>query len=130
MSHDPSMFHVVSVNLSKCHSALLSLLSTSTVDCLLIQEPPWTISTPLHSDSDLASVAHHCALHYPAWSSIALPPPYVASNHCPYIMIDWQCSLPFSFLIAPVSQFYFLLSVDVSAPNFSLRLVNFYHHVP
>ena len=130
MSYDPSVFRVVSVNLGKRHSALLSLLSTSTVDCLLIQEPPWTISTPLHSDSDPAGIVHRQAVHHPAWSSLAPPPPYVALNHGPHVMIYWFHSLPFSFTLALGPQFYFFLSVDVLAPHFSLRLLNFYHHVP
>ena len=130
MSYDPSVFREVSVNLGKRHSALLSLLSTSMADCLLIQEPPWTILTTLHSDSNPVSISCHCALHHPAWSSLAPPPLYVANNHGPYVMIYWRCSLPFSFSLAPISQFYFLLSIDILASNFSLKLVNFYHHVP
>ena len=65
MQHDPLSFVVMSVNLGKCHMALLSLLSTSSVDCILIQEPPWTISTPLHSDLDPSGIPHHQALHHP-----------------------------------------------------------------
>ena len=130
MSHDPSVFRVVSVNLSKRHSALLSLLSTSTVDCLLIQEPLWTISTPLCSDSDPDGVARHRAIHHPTWSSLAPPPPYVVTNHGPHVMIYWRRSLPFSFSLAPIPQFYFLLCIDVTTLGFSIWLVNFYHHVP
>ena len=130
MSHDPLSFHVMSVNLGKRHAALLSLLSTSTADCILIQEPPWTISTPLRSDSDPAGVSRYQPLRHPAWSCLFPPPPYVALNHGPHVIIYWCSSLPFSFCLAPMPQLYFLMGVDVSAPGFSLRLVNFYHHVP
>ena len=130
MQHDPHSFHMVSVNLGKCHAALLSLLSTSSADCLLIQEPPWTISTPLHSDSDPTGTPRYQALHHPGWSFLAPPPPYVALNHGPHVMIYWCRSLPFSFTLAPTIQTYFLMGVDIMAPGFSLRLFNFYHHVP
>ena len=96
MSHDPLSFHVMSVNLGKRHAALLSLLSTSSADCILIQEPPWTISTPLRSDSDPMGVLRYQAICHPAWSCLFPPPPYVALNHGPHVMIYWRSSLPFT----------------------------------
>ena len=34
------------------------------------------------------------------------------------------------FTLVPMTQTYFLMGVDVMAPGFSLRIFNFYHHVP
>ena len=130
MQHDPHSFHMVSVNLGKCHAALLSLLFTLSTDCLLIQEPPWTISTPLCSDSDPTGIPQYQALHHPGWSFLAPSPPYVTLNHGPHVMIYWHCSLPFSSTLTPTVQTYILMGVDIVAPGFSLCLLNFYHHVP
>ena len=130
MSHDPLSFRVMSVNLGKRHAALLSLLSTSSADCILVQEPLWTISPPLCSDSDPAGVPRYQALRHPAWSCLFPPPPYFALNHGPHVMIYWRSSLPFSFTLASGSQLYFLMSVNILAPGFFLCVFNFYHHVP
>ena len=58
------------------------------------------------------------------------PLPPVALNHGPHVMIYWHSSLPFTFMLTPLPQFYFLMGVDISAPDFSLQIFNFYHHVP
>ena len=122
--------HVVSANVGKCHSALLSLLSTSSADCILVQEPAWTITPPLQSDSDLAGVPCYHALHHPSWSFLVPPPPYVACNHGPHVMVYWYHLLPFSFSLAPIPNSYCLLGIDVSSTDFFLWIINFYHHMP
>ena len=122
---------ILSVNTGKRREMLTALLQLTFADILLIQEPAWSAIIPERSDMDPEGKSRYGEVCHPKWTALAPLPPYHPAFKGPHVMIYCRTEVLSTLSIAIVPSFntYHSLMIDLAGEAFSLRVLNFYHHV-
>jgi Endonuclease-reverse transcriptase/Reverse transcriptase (RNA-dependent DNA polymerase) len=122
--------HILSVNMNRSNYKLISLLQSSSADCILVQEPWWGNLVPQRSDHDPDGVQTLGTVSHPAWS-VFMPSLSTSPDGHPRVITFIRKSLVASCSVTPIPDlsFYDLLGISLRSPSLNLILINFYHHV-
>ena len=119
---------IVSVNVNRQPSALITILETTNASILLIQEPSWGRLVPKRSDDDPDGVEVYGMCSHPQWRTILPiitgedPRPHVAI----FLHIELTDSITYSVLSDVNSYSCLGLRLDTDEPLF---IINYYHHI-
>ena len=119
---------ILSANVNRQPSALITILETTDASILLIQEPSWGCLVPKKSDEDPEGIEVYGTCSHPRWRTILPittsddPDPHVAI----FLKTDLTNSVTYS-LLPEVNNYSCLgLRLDTDDPIF---IINYYHHV-
>jgi Reverse transcriptase (RNA-dependent DNA polymerase)/Endonuclease-reverse transcriptase len=118
------------VNINKSNHKLISLLESTTADCVLTQEPWWGNLIPRRSDTDPEGDPSRGTVSHPAWTAF-IPSLSSSPDGRLRVITFVRKQLLRSCSITPVSHlsYYNLLGLSLHSPSFTLTIINFYHHV-
>ena len=119
---------IISANVNRQPSALITILETTDASILLIQEPSWGRLIPKKSDKDPEGIEVHGMCSHPRWRTIL--PVMTSDNPDPHVAIflktDLTDSMTYSILPDVNSYSCLGLHLDTDEPIF---IINYYHHV-
>ena len=118
---------IISVNMNRQQTALMTMLETTDTSILLIQEPSWGRLVPKKSDTNPDGVEVRGTCSHPQWQTILPhtsedePIPHVAIFLC----TDLTNSITYSILPDVNSYACLGIHLDTDTP---LSIINYYHH--
>jgi hypothetical protein len=119
---------ILSVNVNRQPSALITILETTDASILLIQEPSWGRLVPKKSDEDPEGVEVHGTCSHPQWRTIL--PITTSEDPVPHVAIFLRTNLTDSvtYSILPEANSYSCLGLHLDIDN-PIFIINYYHHV-
>ena len=119
---------ILSVNVNRQPSALITILETTDVSILLIQEPSWGRLVPKKSDDDPEGVEVYGTCSHPRWRTIL--PIMKKEDPDPHVAIFLRTDLTdsFTYSILPDTNSYSCLGLRLDT-NDPIFIINYYHHV-
>jgi endonuclease/exonuclease/phosphatase (EEP) superfamily protein YafD len=125
-----SRLHILSVNMNRSNFKLVSLLNTSSADCILVQEPWWGHLIPRRSDTNPEGDPAFGTVAHPSWT-VFTPSLSASPNSTPRVLTFIRKRLLASCAVTPIPDLshYDLLGISLRSPSFNLIVINFYHHI-
>jgi hypothetical protein len=122
--------NILSVNINRSNPKLISLLESTTADCVLVQEPWWGTLIPRRSDTDPEGDPSYGTVSHPAWTAF-VPGLSSSPDHQPRVITFVRKQILRSCPVTPIGDlsFYDLLGLSFRSHGFTLTIINFYHHV-
>jgi hypothetical protein len=122
--------NILSVNMNRSNHKLISLLESTSADCILVQEPWWGSLVPRRSNTDPDGDPSFGTVSHPAWTTFT-PTLSSSPDLRPRVITFVRKDTLRSCSVTPITDlsFYDLLGLSFRSQDFSLTVINFYHHV-
>ena len=120
---------ILSVNVNRQPSALITILETTDASILLIQEPSWGRLVPKKSDEDPEGVEVHGTCSHPKWRTIL--PITTDEDPVPHVAIFLRTTFTdaATYSIIPDANSYSCLGLRLDLVDDPIIIINYYHHV-